>query len=196
MAVFSVVMVSGCGEQPVNPDNSAPSVAVTTTGILPPGVPTEGRRPSADGLPPPAEPQSAPPQRNPVPGRTVPVGAAPEGIVVDAATRTVAVAKRDPNELVLLNADTGALTGRTPLPGVVRHLQLTAPGGPVLVPVESANALVRVELPSGRPEQQILTGSSPHDAAQAADGTVFVANEAGGTVAVLRGDRIVKVFTD
>ena len=39
-------------------------------------------------------------------------------------------------------------------------------------------------------------GSAPHDAAEAANGTVFVANEHGGTVTVLRGDQIVKVFTD
>jgi len=194
LAVCAVVMLSACGVRAAEPTHSGPPA--TTTGLLPSGVPTGGSHPSADGLPPPAEPQSAPPQRNPIPGRTVPVGAAPEGIVVDATTRTVAVAKRDPNELVLLSADTGAIIGRTALPGVVRHLQLGAPGGPVLVPVESANALVRVELPSGRPEHQIITGSSPHDAAQAPDGAVFVANEAGGSVAVLRGERIVKVFTD
>jgi DNA-binding beta-propeller fold protein YncE len=168
----------------------------TTTGILPSGVPTEGSRPPADNLPPAAEPQRAPPQRGQIPGRVVPVGAAPEGIVVDAKTRTVAVARRDPNQLVLLNADTGEITSRTALPGFVRHLQLAAPGGPVLVPVESANALVRVELPDGRTEPQILTGTVPHDAAEAPNGTVFVANELGGTVAVLRGDRIVNVFTD
>lgn len=159
-------------------------------------MPTEGERPPAETLPPPAEPQQAPRPEGPVPGRTVPVGAAPEGVVVDAVTRTVAVATRDPNELVLLNADTGEVTGRTPLPGFVRHLQLAAPGGPVLVPVESANALIRVELPGGRAEPQILTGTVPHDASQAPNGTVFVANELGGTVSAVRGDEIVKVFTD
>jgi DNA-binding beta-propeller fold protein YncE len=156
----------------------------------------EGVRPPAAGLPPPAEPQSAPPPSAPIAGRTVLVGAAPEGVVVDALTRTVAIAKRRPNELMLLSADSGAILGRTPLPGVVRHLQLADPGGPVLVPVESANALISVELPGGRAGPPILTGSSPHDAAQAPNGTVFVANEAGGTVTVLRDDRIVKVFTD
>ncbi|WP_234835160.1 NHL repeat-containing protein [Mycolicibacterium stellerae] len=155
-----------------------------------------GNRPPADELPPPAEPQSAPPQTGPVPGRIVAVGAAPEGVVVDAATRMVAVAKRDPNELVLLSADTGEVAQRVPLPGFVRHLQLADPGGPVLVPVESANALVRVELPSGLALPQVVTGVVPHDAAQAANGTVFVANEHGGTVSVLRGIEVVKVFAD
>ena len=36
----------------------------------------------------------------------------------------------------------------------------------------------------------------PHDATQAANGTVFVANELGGTVSVVRGSDVVKVFTD
>lgn len=124
------------------------------------------------------------------------MGRAPEGIVVDARTRTVAVAVRDPDELVLLNADSGAVTGRVPLPGSVRHLQLAAPGGPVLVPVETADVLVRVDLPQGKAQPAIHTGAHPHDAAAAANGTVFVANEHGGTVAVLRGDQIVKVFAD
>lgn len=124
------------------------------------------------------------------------MGRAPEGIVVDARTRTVVVAVRDPDELVLLNADSGAVTGRVPLPGSVRHLQLAAPGGPVLVPVETADVLVRVDLPQGKAQPAIHTGAHPHDAAAAANGTVFVANEHGGTVAVLRGDQIVKVFAD
>ena len=198
MLSATVVLVAGCGGTPSSaPDSPAASTTTpTTTGLLPTGVPTEGTRPPADDLPPPAEPQQAPAPAGPTPGRIVPVGDAPEGIVVDAVTRTVAVAKRNPNELVLLDADTGAVTKRVPLPGAVRHLQLAKPGGPVLVPVESANALVRVELPGGTAEPQIITGTVPHDASQAPNGSVFVANEHGGTTTVLRGDDIVKVFTD
>jgi DNA-binding beta-propeller fold protein YncE len=193
----AILLVAGCADRRADQSAGSPSAPPpTTTGILPPGVPTEGTRPPTEGLPKAAEPQSAPPQTTPVPGRTVPVGAAPEGVVVDAVTRTVAVAKRNPNELVLLDADTGDIVKRVVLPGFARHLQLAAPGGPVLVPVESANALVRVDLPGGRAEQQILTGTVPHDAAQAPNGTVFVANELGGTVAAVRGDAVVKVFTD
>lgn len=196
-----VLLVSGCSGQDVDQATpsttpSAPVSTPTTTGLIPPGAPTEGTRPSTDSLPPAAEPRSAPAPQQPPPGRLVPVGSAPEGVVVDAVSRTVAVATRKPNQLVLINADTGAITGRTPLPGVARHLQLAKPGGPVLVPVESANALVRVELPGGRAESQIITGTVPHDASEAPNGTVFVANELGGTVTVLRGDDIVKVFTD
>ena len=154
-----------------------------------------GHHGAAPGLPPAAEPQNAPPPRETPIGRTIPVGHAPEGVVVDALTRTIAVATRDPNELVLISADSGDITARVPLPGTVRHLQLAAPGGPVLVPVETANALVRVDLPQGNPAPPILTGTAPHDAAEAANGSVFVTNEHGGTVTVLRGDQNVKVFT-
>ena len=195
------LLVSACSGQDVDQATpsttpSPPSSTPTTTGLIPPGAPTEGTRPPTGSLPPAAEPQSAPAPQQPPPGRQVPVGSAPEGIVVDAVTRTVAVATRTPNQLVLINADTGEITGRTPLPGVARHLQLAKPGGPVLVPVESAGALVRVELPGGRAEPQIITGTVPHDASEAPNGTVFVANELGGTVTALRGDEIVKVFTD
>ena len=201
LALSAVVTIAaaGCGDHtsggPTGSAGSA-STSATTTGSPPARVPTEGTRPPADALPPPAEPQSAPPPSSAPIGRIVAVGAAPEGVVVDAKTRTVAVAKRDPNEVVLLNADTGMITGRIPLPGHARHLQLAASGGPVLVPVESANALVRVDLPDGRAEPPVITGTSPHDAAQAPNGTVFVSNELGGTVSVLRGDTVVEIFTD
>ncbi|MBW0013181.1 YncE family protein [Mycobacterium sp.] len=147
------------------------------------------------GLPPAAEPQNAPPPGKDPVGRIVPVGHAAEGVVVDAQTRTVAVATRDPDELVLVDADSFEIRGRVPLPGTVRHLQLAAPGGPVLVPVESVNALVRITLPHGTLQPPVTTGTSPHDAAAAANGTVFVANEHGATVAAVRGQEVVKVFT-
>lgn len=199
-AVIVLLFVGGCGAQPDDRDTvsatTSSATTPTTTGLLPQDVPTEGSRPPADDLPPPAEPQRAPVPATTPPGVPVAVGDAPEGVVVDAVTRTVAVAKRNPNELVLINADSGRITGRTPLPGFVRHLQLARPGGPVLVPVESANALVRVSLPDGRAEREVITGTVPHDASEAPNGTVFVANELGGTVSALRGGEIVKVFTD
>jgi DNA-binding beta-propeller fold protein YncE len=197
-SVSVVVLLAGCESTPPTSTvrQTVGQSTPTTTGLLPAGVPTEGSRPPADGLPPPAEPQRAPVPTTAPPGRLVPVGDAPEGVVVDAMTRTVAVAKRNPYELVLLDADTGVVTKRVPLPGAVRHLQLAKPGGPVLVPVESANALVRIDLPGGAAEPQIVTGTVPHDASEAPNGTVFVANEHGGTTTVIRGDDIVKVFTD
>ncbi|MDP7703086.1 YncE family protein [Mycobacterium sp. TY815] len=180
---LAALLVTGCGHGGTPQAGSA-------------AVPTEGSRPPDAGLPQAAEPRQAPPPTDPVLGRTVSVGRSPEGIVVDPRTRTVAVAVRDPDQLVLLDADTGAVTGRVPLPGSVRHLQLAAPGGPVLVPVETADVLIRVDLPQGKAQPAIHTGEHPHDAAAAANGTVFVANEHGGTVAVVRGDQVVKIFAD
>lgn len=197
-SVAFVLMVGGCSQQPPA-DTSTPSPPGAFSGdnprAIPSLVPTVGKRPPTDNLPPPAEPQQAPPQTAPIPGRIVDVGKAPEGVVVDAATRIAAVAKRGPNELVLINVDTGQIVNRVPLPGVARHLQLSNAGGPVLVPIESAGALVRVELPNGRPLSQALDDSA-HDAAQADNGMVFVSNEHGGTVTILRGLQVVKVFAD
>jgi DNA-binding beta-propeller fold protein YncE len=189
-----LLAATGCAghREPTAPTGAGP----TTTGLIPAGVPTVGTRPPGDRYPPAAEPQTAPAPTGTLPGRIIPVGQAPEGVVVDAATRTVAVATRHPDQLVLLDADTTAVTGRTPLPGAVRHLALTAPGGPILVPVETANALVRVALPGGIASPPVITGTSPHDAAAAANGTVLVSNELGGTVAAVRGNDVVKVFTD
>ncbi|MDT5147665.1 MAG: hypothetical protein QOC58_2310 [Mycobacterium sp.] len=153
-------------------------------------------RPPAASLPPAAEPQTAPPPNATTPGRIVPVGAGPEGVAVDGQTRVVAVCTHDPDQLVLFDADSLAVTARIPLPGSARHLELAAAGGPLLVPVETANALVEVRLPSGAASPPIATGTFPHDAAVASDGAVFVGNEHGGTVSVLRDTRVVKVFTD
>ncbi len=199
--VAAAVGLAACSNEPP-PAASAPTAPppagspTPTTGLLPPGVPTEGTRPDTSNLPLAAEPQSAPAPVTPPPGGQIPVGAAPEGVVVDPVTRTVAVATRNPNSVVLLDADTGALRTRTPLPGFVRHLQLAAPGGPLLAPVESANALVRVSLPGGQAAPPLFVGTVPHDATQAANGTVFTADELGGTVTAVRGDHVVKVFTN
>jgi DNA-binding beta-propeller fold protein YncE len=190
IAVVASVALAACGQH-----GGEPAGPPSTTGILPSRAPTEGSRPAADGLPPAAEPQTAPPPRDPPPGRIAAVGTSPEGVVVDDATRTVAVATRGPDEVVVIDADSGAVTDRVALPGSARHLQLATPGT-VLVPVETANALVRVDLREKAASPPIITGTSPHDAAVAANGAVFVGNELGGTVTALRGDHIVKVFTD
>ena len=88
-----VLLVSGCSGQDVGQATpsttpSAPSSTPTTTGLIPPGAPTEGTRPPTDSLPPAAEPQSAPVPQQPAAGPADPGGVAPEGVVVDAVTRT------------------------------------------------------------------------------------------------------------
>ncbi len=126
----------------------------------------------------------------------MPVGHSPEGVVFDPQTRLVAVGTRDPFALDLLDATTGAVVRTVALPGGLRHLQLAAPGGPVLVPDEGSNELIRVALPGGEITSRVKTGRTPHDATAAANGTVFVANELGHSVVAVRGDQIVHTFTD
>ncbi len=142
---------------------------------------------SGDGLAPAAEPS-----RSPVPtvrpaGRTIPLGHKPEGMVADARTRLLAVGLTNPDLLALVDMDSRRVVKRIPLPEAPRHLALAGPGGPVLVPAEKANPLVTVDLPGGR-VRRTKVGRIPHDAAAAA-GRIFVGNEGGDTLSVLRGRR-------
>lgn len=138
-----------------------------------------------------AEPAEAPAVTRPPAGTVITVGALPEGLVADPVTHLVAVAVRDPARLVLVDGRDGTTVDEVPLPGTVRHLQLAAAGGPVLVPVEGSGRLFRVGLPGGAVLGDAPTGAGPHDATAAANGRVFVADEAGGSVTVLDGDRVV-----
>jgi DNA-binding beta-propeller fold protein YncE len=117
-------------------------------------------------------------------------------VVADPQTHVVAVGVREPFALTLLDATTGSVLRKVPLPGALRHLQLAGPGGPVLVPDEGSNRLIRVALPGGEVTSQVITGVVPHDATAAANGTVFVANELGHSVVAVHGDQIVHTFTD
>ena len=167
------------------------AAVIAGCGSAPPAAPAR-----AAPLPPAAEPAPAPVPSAPPAGRTVPVGAAPEGVVVDSQTHIVVVGVRDPAALTLLDATTGAVLRKVALPGALRHLQLAGPGGPVLVPDEGSNRLLRVALPGGEITSQVVTGVVPHDATQAANGTIFVANELGHSVVAVRGDQVVHTFTD
>jgi DNA-binding beta-propeller fold protein YncE len=195
-AGWVALALTGCGGPSHLPADTSARARATTTGLVPSGVPTEGTRESGDAFSPAAEPQSAPKPSNPPAGHIVAVGQTPEGVAVDTKTRIVAVATHHPDQLVLIDADTTTVTARVPLPGSVRHVELASPGGPLLVPVETANALIRVALPRGITSPRVVTGTSPHDSAAAANGIVFVSNELGGTVAAVRGSDVVKVFTD
>jgi DNA-binding beta-propeller fold protein YncE len=153
----------------------------------------------ADHDPPPplgaAEPAAAPPTTTAPTGDVVAVGGTPQGIVYDARTDLLAVAVRRPDRLLLLDPRT--LAGRTsvPLPGGVRHLQLAAPGGPVLVPVETADQLVEVSLPDGATVATAV-GRQPHDAAGVGDGDVVVGNELGGSLSIVHDGSVLRTFGD
>ena len=116
------------------------------------------------------------------------VGNAPEGLVADPVTRLVAVGLRNPDELALVDGRRGTVVRVVGLPESPRHLALEAAGGPVLVPAERANALVRVKLPAGRVESVTRVGRFPHDAA-ASGARVLVGNERGNSVSIVAGAR-------
>ncbi|SHH25899.1 hypothetical protein SAMN05443575_3556 [Jatrophihabitans endophyticus] len=142
-----------------------------------------------------AEPATAPvPSTEPV-GRIAKVGARPEGIVYDARTRLLAVAVRAPDRLLLLDPRTLAPRRSVALPGGVRHLQLGRPGGPVLVPVESAARIVQVSLPGGATRSTAVR-KQPHDAAEATNGDVVVGNEFGRSISVIHDGVVVRTFAD
>jgi DNA-binding beta-propeller fold protein YncE len=112
-----------------------------------------------------------------------------EGLAVDPRTGLVAAITREPVALTLISLDSGRITRRVPLPAVGRHLELAAPGGPVLVPAEGADVLVVVPLPVGH-AREVAVGDFPHDVA-VAGGRIFVGNEMGDTVTVMeRGQAI------
>lgn len=136
-------------------------------------------------LPPAAEPASSPPLQSRPAGTVVPVGFKPEGVAADPATGLVAVALREPARLALVDGRTGRVRRRVALPGAARHLQLAAPGGPVLVPAETANRLARVALPGGA-VHSFATGRQPHDATRAA-GVDIATDELGNTLSTSAG---------
>lgn len=176
LAVLAVlaVLVAGCGSQP-----SAPP------------APT-GQPPSEPSGPlgPPAEPGTAPPPPATPPGEVIDLpGGSPEGAAFDPATGIVAVALRAPDRLALLDTASGQVR-TVPAPGAARHLVLAGPGQ-LLVLGEDTDLLARVSLPSGNVIEQVEVGRQPHDAAQVGD-TVFVANEFGHSVGVVRQGRMVR----
>ena len=152
---------------------------------------------SAQRKPPPApEPAEAPPLEEEPAGRVVEVGPAPEGIAADPETGLVAVALRNPNELALVDGESGEISQRVELPESARHLDLVGPGGPVLVPAEGADSLVQVGLPDGEFLDETPVGDFPH-AAAAANGRIFVVNEKASTASVVEDGREVEtVKTD
>lgn len=141
-------------------------------------------------LSPAAEPAVAPPLRARPAGQVIPVGSMPEGVVVDPITGLVAVGLRDPARLALVSTALGRVVRDVPVIGAPRHLEIVAPGGRVLVPAETADALDVVPLPSGR-QTIVRVGHQPHDAAALGDELV-VGNELAGSFSVLARGRVIR----
>ncbi|MGI8434486.1 MAG: YncE family protein [Nocardioidaceae bacterium] len=142
-----------------------------------------------------AEPAQAPGATVAPAGDTAEVGDAPQGIVYDARTKSLAVAVQNPYRLLLLDPTTLEVRTSVALPGKVRHLQVAEPGGPVLVPDESADQLIEVFLPGGSTRVTDVQ-SHPHDAAAASNGDVIVGNEFSGSITVVREGKVLRSFAD
>lgn len=140
-----------------------------------------------------AEPADSPDVSVPPAGTVVELDPDAEGMVFDPGSGVLAVAVRDPDRLLLVDGATGAAFDEVPLPGHARHLQLAAPGGPVLVPAEDADRLVQVSLPGGETAETPV-GAYPHDAAQLASGQILVADEKGGTLSVVTDGEVSRTF--
>ena len=160
LTTLLLLLLVACGsEQGGGSEQSAPEQGTTaeeTTfvqGYTPPEEP-----------PPPPEPAEAPPVEEEPAGRVVEIGDSPEGLVADPETNLVAVGLRDPDLLALLDGESGDVIRRVELPESPRHLQLAAPGGPVLVPAERSDSLVQVTLPDGEVSAETPVGQFPHDA--------------------------------
>lgn len=178
-ALVLVLLAAGCSGGPT-PNQGAGATSSPTQELVPP-----------------AEAADAPKLTERPAGRVVEViGPVPDGIVADPLTHIVALGIRNPPRLALIDGRTGEVLRKVRLPGHVRHLQLEEAGGPVLVPTENGRRLLRVALPSGKVISRVRTGRFPHDATATEGGTIFVANEFGGTVAVVRRGKVVKKFRD
>ncbi len=143
----------------------------------------------SSGPPPAAEPARSPALTGPPAGTVIAQAGGPEGIVADSPSGLVAVALRRPARLILIEMRTHRIARVVRLPGPARHLALAAPGGPVLVPAERADALVEVALPSGA-ARTIVVGSHPHDSA-AVGSLRFVGDEFGDRVTVIKNGRVI-----
>lgn len=184
LAAILLVLV-GCG-----PDQDAVQRDATEQAA---GVSRQKYTPPED-LPPPPEPAEAPPLEEAPIGTVMDLDRKPEGLVADPETGLVAVGVRNSDQLVLINGDSGEVVRRVDLPESPRHLSLAAPGGPVLVPAERADALIRVGLPGGGLLSTTPVGDFPHDAVSVPNGRIFVLDEQASTISVIEDGEVVETL--
>lgn len=162
-------LVAACGG-----NDAPPQTSTTTRAATPPAEPAPAGVPTVAPV-----------------GTVVPVPNGPEGIVV-GASGVAAIAARDPAAIVLVDAATGAVRRTVPTDGAARHLSLSGPDGPVLVPLETSDELVELSLDDGSVMSRTTSvGRQPHDAVRTADGTIVVTNERGGGVVFVRDGAVV-----
>ncbi len=180
---LALTLLAGCAPEQ---ETSKPGTTEETT--------SQARYAPPAQLPPAPEPAESPPPGEEPPGRVIDLGGKPEGLIADPETGLVAAGLRNPDRLALVDNDSGEVVRSVDLPESPRHLALAAPGGPVLVPMERADALARVGLPQGSILSNTPVGAFPHDAAAAPNGRIFVLNEMESTIAVIENGEVIETL--
>jgi len=142
-----------------------------------------------------AEPAGAAPLDEEPAGTVTEVAPLPQGIVYDARTDLLAVAVHEPYRLLLLDPTTLEEVESVELPGKARHLQVARPGGPVLVPSETANQLIEVSVPEAEVRATDVE-EYPHDATGSPNGDLVVGNEFAGSLSVVRDGEVQGTIED
>ena len=140
------------------------------------------------------EPAVSPPLEEKPAGKVIGLRFGPEGVVADPETGLVAVGLRNPDELALVDGDSGKVVRKVTLQGYPRHLGLAGPGGPVLVPAELSDSLIQVSLPAGRVLRETPVGDFPHNVAATPGGRIFVASEAASTASVVENGEVIETI--
>lgn len=117
----------------------------------------------------------------------LPSGSDPEGVAVDAVDHLVAVALRHPDRVALVDTRTLRLRWISAVAASARHLSLADGGRSLLVPGEDTDQLVELDPRTGRVTTKVGVGRQPHDVTDA-NGDLWVTNEFGSSVAVIRDD--------
>ncbi|MFB9429420.1 YncE family protein [Streptoalloteichus tenebrarius] len=131
-------------------------------------------------------PAAAPPAKATPAGTVHPLARQVTAMTVDQASRTLAVAVRQPDELLLFGLDDLAGTPRAvALPGAVDQLTPTGAGSELFAPVPSADQLLRIKLPGGEVDRVPVSGQ-PTGAVTVGDRTVVTTPGTRG-VTILRG---------
>jgi DNA-binding beta-propeller fold protein YncE len=116
----------------------------------------------------------------------------PEGLALDAGSGQLAVGTNEPRGLIVfVDGKSGRIEREVAVPAGPRHLRFAAPGGPLLVPAEDANALIQVPASSDGKRSSTPVGRQPHDAVAGARGRAFVINELDSSMSVVEKGRVI-----
>ena len=193
LLVAFAILVAGCGTERVAQDES--KARENDSGKNTAGENTvEKKYTPPEKLLSAPEPAVSPPLREEPAGEVIKLHSGPEGVVADAETGLVAVGLRNPDELALVDGDSGEVVRKVRLKGYPRHLGLAGPGGPVLVPAELSDSLIQVSLPAGRIVDETPVGNFPHVVAAGPGGRIFVASEAASTASVIENGEVIETI--